>query len=293
MGQIEDLRLFVSVVEAGGIARAADQMNIAKSAVSRRLAQLEDRYGVRLINRQPRVWEVTSAGQELYQRALRMVADAEELDADFSPAQRSLAGPLKVSVPREFGHLQLGPFLVRFVTDHPEIDLTVDFDDRLVDLDRENYDLAVRITQAGLPGLIDRRIGSSRYGLFASRGYAEQHGLPTTLKALSARPLLHHGTARRAQWQFRCEGKPASIDFSPALNSNSGRFLLDAAMTGFGIARLPDFILAGAPRSDDLVPVLPNIEIPDLGIFVAYSENRRLNQRMRALIEILARSCPD
>lgn len=291
MGQIEDLRLFVSVVETGGIARAADQMNIAKSAVSRRLAQLEDRYGVRLINRQPRVWEVTSAGQELYQRALRMVADAEELDADFSPAQRSLTGPLAISVPREFGHLHLSPALVRFVEDHPEIDLTVDFDDRLVDLERENYDLAVRITQGEVPGLIDRRIGSSRYGLFASRAYSEKHGLPTTLKELSAHPLLHHGAARRAEWRFRCDGKPASIAFSPALNSNSGRFLLDAAMAGFGIARLPDFILAGAAGNTDLVPVLPDIDIPDLGIFVAYGANRRLNQRMRALIEILARNC--
>jgi DNA-binding transcriptional LysR family regulator len=291
MGQIEDLRLFVSVVEAGGIARAADQMNIAKSAVSRRLVQLEDRYGVRLIARQPRVWEVTSAGQELYHRALRMVADAEELDADFSPAKRSLSGPLTVSVPREFGHLYLGPALVDFVRDHPEIDLTVDFDDRLVDLDRENYDLAVRITHAEFPGLIDRRIGSSRYGLFASRAYAKQHGLPTTLKHLSAHPLLHHGTARRAQWRFLCEGKPSSVEFSPALNSNSGRFLLDAAMAGLGIARLPDFILAGAPSDTDLIPVLPDIGIPDLGIFVSYSANRRLNRRIRALIDVLARSC--
>lgn len=209
----------------------------------------------------------------------------------FSPAQRSLSGPLTVSVPREFGHLHLGPALVDFVTDHPEIDLTVDFDDRLVDLDRENYDLAVRITHAEFPGLIDRRIGSSRYGLFASRAYAKQHGLPTTLKHLSAHPLLHHGTARRAQWWFLCEGKPSSVEFSPALNSNSGRFLLDAAMAGLGIARLPDFILAGAPSDTDLIPILPDIGIPDLGIFVTYSANRRLNRRIRALIDVLARSC--
>ena len=291
MGQIEDLRLFVTVVENGGIAKASDQMNIAKSAVSRRLAQLEDRYGVRLVNRQPRVWEVTPAGQELYQRALRMVADAEELDSDFSPARQSLTGPLAISVPREFGHLHLGPVLTEFIAGHPEIDLTVDFDDRLVDLDRENYDLAVRITQGELPGPNNRRIGAARYGLYASRAYAERHGLPETLKDLPDHPLLHHGAARRAEWRFFCAGKPTVIEFSPALNSNSGRFLLDAVMEGFGIARLPDFILAGAARDTDLVQVLPEIGIPGLGVFVAHSANRRITRRMRALIEVLEGSC--
>jgi len=291
MGQIEDLRLFVSVVENGGIAKASDQMNIAKSAVSRRLVQLEDRYGVRLVNRQPRVWEVTPAGQELYQRALRMVADAEELDSDFSPARQSLTGPLAISVPREFGHLHLGPVLTKFIVGHPEIDLTVDFDDRLVDLDRENYDFAVRITQDDLPGANNRRIGAARYGLYASRAYAERHGLPGELKELAACPLLHHGAARRAEWRFLCAGKPAAIEFSPALNSNSGRFLLDAMLEGVGIARLPDFILAGAPQDAELVSVLPEIGIPDLGVFVTHSANRRLTRRMRALIEVLERSC--
>ena len=92
MGQIEDLRLFVSVVDEGSIARAADALGIAKSAVSRRLQQLEDRYEIKLVDRQPRNWEVTKAGQELYQRAVAMVADADDLDSDYLHASRSLSG---------------------------------------------------------------------------------------------------------------------------------------------------------------------------------------------------------
>ena len=126
MGQIEDLRLFLKTVDSGGIARAADEMGIAKSAVSRRLARLEERYGVRLIDRQPRVWEVTSAGQELYQRATSMVADADDLDADFLHLGHAPKGPLSITVAREFGLTFLKSTLFQFSQNHPQIDLLID-----------------------------------------------------------------------------------------------------------------------------------------------------------------------
>ena len=119
MGQIEDLRLFLRTVDSGGIARAAAEMGIAKSAVSRRLAQLEERYSVRLIDRQPRVWKVTTAGQELYQRAVSMVADADDLDADFLHVGYAPKGPLSISVAREFGLTFLKTTLFQFAKDHP------------------------------------------------------------------------------------------------------------------------------------------------------------------------------
>ena len=100
MGQIEDLRIFVDIVNAGGIARAAEGKSIAKSALSRRLKLLEERLGIQLVDRRPGQWEVTTAGQELYQRALRLLSEAEEIDADFSHSRQSLSGPLSVSLPR-------------------------------------------------------------------------------------------------------------------------------------------------------------------------------------------------
>ena len=202
MGQIEDLRLFVKTVEAGGIARAAEELGIAKSAVSRRLAQLEDRYDVRLIDCQPRVWEVTTAGQELYQRALSMVADADEFDADFVRAGHILKGPLSATVAREFGLSFLKDALFQFAVDHPQIDFVVDFDDRTVDLVSENYDLAVRVTASDLKGLNCLRIGTTRHGLFASSTYAAANGLPETVDQLTDHSLLHYGSARRATWDF-------------------------------------------------------------------------------------------
>lgn len=293
MGQIEDLRLFTTVVDTGGIAKAAKQLNIAKSAVSRRLGQMEDRYGVILIDRQPRAWEITTAGQELYQRATGMVADADDLDADFLHTAHSLKGPLKISVAREFGIAFLQPVLFEFAAKYPEIDMTVDFDDRMVDLDRENYDLAIRITTNELEGLINHPLGKTRHGLFASKSYCERHNMPNSLKELTEHPLLHYGTKRRARWDFSIQGKKESIEFQPALNSNNGPFLIHAALNDFGIIRLPDFVVADFIQNDQLIPVLPQYEISAFGIYLVYSDHRRVNKRMRLIIDTLKQFCAE
>lgn len=291
MGQIEDLKLFVTVVDSGGIARAAERLNIAKSAVSRRLAQLEERFSVRLIDRQPRTWEITTAGQELYQRAAQMVADADELDADFKQETQSLVGPLSVSIAREFGLSFLTPVLLEFIEQHPEIELTLDFDDRTVDLERKNFDMAVRVTGGELAGLVGVPLGKSRHGLYASPHYLAAHGRPENLEDLSKHQLLHYGDARRATWEFFCEGKKRNIQFQPVLNSNTGTFLLDAALSGMGIARLPDFIMEKTGEASGLEAVLPQCEIEEWSINLVYSEKRRLNKRMRAFIAALQRHC--
>ena len=291
MGQIEDLRLFVKTVDSGGIARAAEEIGVAKSAVSRRLAQLEDRYGVRLIDRQPRVWEVTTAGQALYQRAVSMVADADDLDADFLHLGHAPKGPLSITVAREFGLTFLKPTLFRFAEDHPQIDLLIDFDDRTVDLDAENYDLAVRVTATELKGLNCHRIGTTRHGLFASQGYAGTKGLPKSVDQLSDHPLLHYGGARRATWEFEEEGKKRSVSFRPALRSNYGSFLVDAALKDAGIIRLPLFVVEEQATAGRLVPVLSHLKHRDYGIYVVHSANRRLNKRMRMLMDALEKAC--
>ncbi|WP_238704895.1 LysR family transcriptional regulator [Parasedimentitalea marina] len=291
MGQIEDLRMFVTVVENGGIARAADVLGIAKSAVSRRLGQLEDRYGMKLIDRKPRHWDVTAAGQELYQRASDMVADADDLDEDFTHTGQSLSGPLSISVAREFGLSFLRPALFAFIKAHPQVDLTVDFDDRTVDLENENYDLAVRITAGELAGLECYALGTTRLGLCASPSYVERAGLPLSYTDLKHHQLLNFGSSRRARWEFRCNGKLQHVDFQPALNSNNGPFLLDAALSGEGIFRAPDFLMSKALQSGGLIQVLPECEFDPLSVQVVYRSKRRLNKRMRALAEALQQSC--
>ncbi len=291
MGQLEDLGLFVTVVDEGSIARAADHLGIAKSAVSRRLAQLEDRYDVRLIDRQPRNWEVTNAGQELYQRATSMVTDADDLDADFMQTSTSISGPLRVSIAREFGMSFLRPTLYAFMQAHPQIELTIDFDDRTVDLENENYDLAIRITSGNLTGLSNKRLGTTCHGLYASPNYIARHEQPVDPSELAQHALLHFGSERRAKWVFGHQGKKQAVAFQPALNSNYGPFLLDAGLNGLGILRLPDFFVEDAIRAGKLVQILPECDFPDFGIYLIHSANRRINKRMRVFITAMEQSC--
>jgi DNA-binding transcriptional LysR family regulator len=153
--------------------------------------------------------------------------------------------------------------------------------------------MAVRVTASNLANLVDIPLGVSRHALYASPGYIARQGAPERLEELSRHPLLHFGSARRARWDFREDGKPRVLEFHPALNSNNGPFLLDAARTGLGIARLPDFIVGDAARAGTLVPVLPQCEIAEWGIHLVYSANRRINKRMRVLIEALQERCSD
>ena len=291
MGQIEDLRTFIAVVDAGGVARGAEVLRIAKSAVSRRLSLLEDRYATRLIDRQPGLWRVTTSGQELYERAARLVSEADEIDADFKEVSHHADGPLAVSVAQEFGLTFLQPALLAFQEGHPEIQLTIDFDDRHVDLDRENYDLAIRVTEDVGAGFEVRRIGHTRHGLYASPGYAAASGLSTSIEELKMHPLLFFGAARRAAWDFIGERGKQRLEFQPALNSNSGQFLLEAARNGRGIARLPDFIATPAHAVGDLVQVLPDLVIATWDIGIVSSTKRRFNRRMRLFCNEITSAC--
>lgn len=292
MGQIENLRLFVLVVENGSISKAADKLRIAKSAVSRRLALLEDRFGTKLIDRKPGTWAVTDAGREIYQRAVQVVGDVDEIENDFVNTTADLTGPLSVSVPREFGISYLKNALIAFKERYPEIQFTVDFDDRTVDLARENYDFAIRITLEANGYSSDKQIGTVKHGLYASQRYLKGHSEPQTFDDLHRHRLLYFGTARRAVWEFLTDkGKPQSLTFQPFLNSNSGVFLLEATLKGLGIGRLPDFITSDALAAGELVPVLPDLATPKTGIFLVHAEDRRVNRRMRLFAEEISKAC--
>lgn len=292
MGQTEDLRLFVIVVETGGISKGAKRLGVAKSAVSRRMSLLEERYGAILIDRTPGVWELTETGVELYQRAVHVVGEMDEIESDFANTSASLLGPLTVSVPREFGISFLSNALLAFKAKFPEIQLTIHFDDRAVDLDRENYDFALRIA-----GDIDDSAGATRIGtvghrLLAGSQYFESHAMPTCLDDLRDHNLLYFGSARRTVWHFgNARGRRRQIEFQPFLNSNSGIFLLKATIDGLGISRLPDFVASEAVERGDLVEVLPDLTIPKRGIFLIRSERRLLNRRMRLFSEMMTKAC--
>lgn len=292
MGQVEDLRLFVHIVEQGSISKAADKLNIAKSAVSRRLGLLEGRYAAALIHRKPGQWDITDIGKELYHRALGVVRDVDALEGDFTHAPHTVEGPLSISVAHEFGLAFLSPVLIAFKEQHPDIQLNVTFDNRPIDLSQDNFDFAIRVTPEVVEHTNSRLIGHSRHGIYAAKSYLKANGTPTTAKDLKQHKLLNFGTAKRGEWTFReADGRTTKIAFKPAMGSNSGVFLADAVRRGIGIVRLPDFVCQPLVESGDIIPILKDLRPSPLNIYLMHPESRRFNRRMRLFSEEMQRAC--
>ena len=288
MGQMEDLKLYVQVVEQGSISKAASILRIAKSAVSRRISILEERYSSVLIDRTPGKWEITKVGLDLYQRSRALVAEFEEVNEDFTSLHAQISGPLNISIPRDFGLNYLRQKLFEFQGKYPNIKLSIDFDDRFVDLETENYDFAVRITAQADNKHISKRIGAIRRYLCASPEYLSLNGTPQNLEDLQAHSLLHYGNTKRGNWTFQTsDRKEKSIKFSPTISSNSGQFLGEAALNNIGISMLPDFIADKYIDTGQLKTILPQYSLSPYEIYLTHLGSRRLNRRMRAFSSAL------
>lgn len=288
MGQMEDLKLYVQVVEQGSISKAASNLRIAKSAVSRRISILEERYSSVLIDRTPGKWEITKVGLDLYQRSRALVAEFEEVNEDFTSLHAQISGPLNISIPRDFGLNYLRQKLFEFQGKYPNIKLSIDFDDRFVDLETENYDFAIRITAQADTKYISKSIGAIRRYLCASPEYLSLNGTPQNLEDLQAHSLLHYGNTKRGNWTFQTsDRKEKSIKFSPTISSNSGQFLGEAALNNIGISMLPDFIADKYIDTGQLKTILPQYSLSPYEIYLTHLGSRRLNRRMRAFSSAL------
>ncbi len=292
MGQLEDMAAFVRIVETGSLSRAAEQMGIAKSAVSRRLVELEDRVGVQLLQRTTRASQLTEAGRSYYERALQILADVTELNTSVSDTQTKLQGELKVALPLTFGLQHLAPIINAFADEHPDLSIHLDFSDRQVDLVEEGFDLAVRIADLEDSTHIARRLAPIRMILCAAPSYLAKHGKPKTLDDLRTHQTLQYTLNSGTGWRFEAaNGKAKNVRIRPKIVANNGEYLREAAIAGHGIARLPTFIVWEALAAGTLKRVLPRQAISPLNAFAIYPQTRHLSHRVRALIDRLVESC--
>lgn len=288
MGQLEDMSVFIRVVEAHGIGRAAEQLGLAKSAVSRRLADLEARLGVCLLNRTTRTSSLTEAGKSYYEYANKIIDDVAELNTSTTNANKSLEGTLKLAAPLSFGLLHLPAVIDAFVKENPNVSINIDFSDRQVDLVEEGLDLAFRITKLKDSSLIARKISPIRMLPCASPSYLEAHGTPTSPEDLKQHDLLNYNVSDSSNWKFTDKnGKQYSVNPSAKFSANNGDFLKDMAIAGHGITVIPTFISWQAIASGDLLPVLSEYRFPALNAYAVYPKTRYLSRRTRKLIDFL------
>lgn len=264
MDDFNDLIYFVSVVEHHGFSAAARATGVEKTRLSRRVAALEQRLGVRLLQRSTRSLALTEAGQRFYVHCLAAVESARVAYESTADLRREPAGTVRMSCARVMAQSYLAPILPGFLARHPKVDLVLDATDREVNLIEERVDLVLRAKPdiEDTPGLVARPLGSARRILVASPAYLGRIGQPSGPRALSVcdtlgRPVeLFEGQVR---WELNGPGaEVVVVQISPRLIANDLRLLLEAAIHGIGIALLPEPIVAAAIRTGLLTPVLPD-----------------------------------
>lgn len=290
MDRFADMRMFVAVVDAGSISGAAERLEVAKSAVSRRLTDLEARLGAELLHRTTRRLGLTDSGRAFFERAQRILADLEEAEQAVSQAHGAIRGRLKVALPLSFGLLHLAGLINEFLSLHPEVEFDLDFNDRQIDLMQEGFDLAIRIARLPDSSLIARKLAPIRHALCASPDYLARHGTPARADDLASHAgLVYSNLANPGLWSYvRPDGQPGSVQVPVKLRANNGDFLCRAAIAGQGVILHPTFYLSDAIRTGELVPLLTDHAWPELNAYALYPPTRHLSRRVRAFVDFLA-----
>lgn len=281
--EVEDLRTFVEVADAGGVSPAARRLGLAKSIVSRRLSRLEDELGVQLLARTTRGAALTEAGVTFRDHAARMFAELEAAREEILPAGE-LRGRLRLAAPSSFGPEYFAPALAQLAKRHPLLSVNVHFSDRYVDLVGEGYDCGIRVGYLPDSNLVARRIGTFTVGLFASSDYISEHGVPASPDEIADHPAVMIASEK---WKFSRDGKTVEVHPHGRFKADSAVAIGEATAEGAGIAALPDVIASRFVEAGRLQAIMGDWSLPSVGIFVVRPPGQHLARKVRVLTEVL------
>ncbi len=288
MNRFDEMQAFAAVVDAGSFVRAADALQVSKTAVSRLVGDLEARLGVRLLHRTTRRLSLTAEGEVFHARCKELLAGVTEAETEVTAGADEAVGLLRLNVPVSFGLLHLAALWPAFLQQHPKVRLEVTLADRIVDLVDEGYDLAVRIARLPSSSLVSRQIGATRLVLCASPEYLRRHGTPVHPEDIARHTVFSYTLlASGDTWGFEGPEGPVNVRVTPVMRSNSGDTCCAAALAHQGIVLQPSFMVATHLRAGALVEVLPAYRSLDLGIYAVYPSRRHLLPKVRVLIDFL------
>lgn len=287
-----EMRVFVRSVELGGFSAAARDLDLTPSALSKLVTRLEDRLGVRLMNRTTRKLALTAEGEAYFAKAKRILADIEEAEMEVTQSADRPRGMLRINVGFAFGMHQLAPALPRFLERYPDIELDVTVTDRLIDLMEESADVAIRNGHLRDSSLVARRICDLHRVICASPAYLKKHGVPK-----SPQDLLRHncisisGAPQLRRWPFDTADGIEYVDVAGNVSANNAETLLQLAATGVGIIRLADVIVADGIRAGGLVPLFEEIHHREpLPLSAVYLPGKHKSPRVAAFVNFLVES---
>ncbi len=286
----DDVPAFVAVVETGGFSAAAKRANLSRSAISKAVARLEQRLGTRLFQRTTRSLGLTAEGQVFFECCDRAMAELRIGKALIESGHSIASGKLHVSMPVLFGRLMVAPIFLRLAEAHPALELELDFRDRHVDLVNDGFDLCIRNGPIGEgAGLMVRRIAQEEMIVCASPTYVARHGAPVAPEELSAHTAIVYTRNGRTQiWRFpRGKLTPAEVSPPTRLRLDDLGAILDAAVAGYGLAWLPNWLVAENLRTGSLVPLFGGTPALTTDICALWPEAPYLPVRVRVAIDTL------
>ncbi|HAT86466.1 MAG TPA: LysR family transcriptional regulator [Rhizobiales bacterium] len=283
-----DIPIIIAVAETQGFASAARRLGVSKSAVSKRIAVVEQRLGAQLFHRSTRHISLTEVGARFYEHAIRSYEAAQEAEDCVSALQSKPKGKLKINVPMSFGRLHISPLIADFLKIYPDIEIELIMDDRVVDLIEEGFDLAIRGGTLKDSSLVARKIAPITNILVASPDYIQAYGEPSSVKELMDHNCLQYTYSRDFQeWVFLSNGTTLSFRPNGNFRVNNGEALKETILNGLGIGRLPTFTVGGDLANGRLVQVLADYSMPRQMLYAIYPERRHLPPKVREFIDFL------
>ena len=289
MGRLHLMSVYVAVVEAEGFAGGARKLHLSPPAVTRAVAALEERLGVKLLNRTTRHVRMTEAGQKYYEDAKRIIALADEADDAALGINAEPRGQLTVTASVLFGRMYVTPGIVAYLRRYPAVEVDALFVDRVVNLLEEGVDVAIRIGELPDSSYRALRVGSVRRVLCAAPDYLDTHGIPQTPDdLLKHRIILARGLNPNNDMRFQQDGRPHTVKLQPVLSVSDNDSAASAALAGLGVTRLLSYQIAEPLQTGKLKIVLGEFESPPVPIHILHREGRHSSAKVRSFVDLMA-----
>jgi DNA-binding transcriptional LysR family regulator len=285
---LNQMAIFVKVIDENGFSRAAKALGLTKSTISKQVAALEERLGVHLLERSSRKLATTDTGRAFYQRAVQVIADADAAMRAVAEINDAPRGTLRVFAPSTFGRVFLSPVFADFLEKYPAVEVELIYADRPVDMIGERFDVAIQLAPPSESTLIVRRIGELRRHLCASPAYLAARGEPATPDDLLRHDgLLYSETAAPEVWRLERDGAEVAIKMRGRARANSIEALTDLMLCGRGIGYPPTFATAARIKAGALRTVLPEWSSRSVPIFVVCPPGRTRDPKVRAFVDLV------
>lgn len=289
MNRVDGMQLFIAVVEKGSMAAGARATALSLSSVSRHIAALEERLGVKLLVRSTRSLSLTDAGRVYYEKSKRLLADVEEMEASLTADAKAPVGRLHVTGPTLFGRVFLMPLLATFLMRHPKVTLDVSLQDHPVHPIEEGIDVAVMIGALEDSGLMVRKLGAIRWIICAAPSYLRERGTPQHIDDLSAHDCLVYGQhSAVSEWELQDGRKTRRVRVPTRMRSNTFDGVVAAALEGCGLIHAPAWLVAEHVAAGRLKAVMRRHELPARPINAVFTHSRLMTGKVRALLDFFA-----